>query len=144
MEPTDIVSSCRIIARPSGTEPKLKFYIEMIGTPCTMKTLEEQKQILIEQRTTLEHILMIYSYGILGIEFPKRGFLLFWQLPLNDKLHYFEIEDNIVELAKIEDKEERRTKLNELLTFLGANPIEKVNRAFQAKYQKGIIEYLNL
>jgi len=30
------------------------------------------------------------------------------------------------------------------MEFLGANPIEKVNKAFKEKYQTGILEYLEL
>lgn len=144
MMPTKAVQSCRIIARPSGTEPKLKLYIELVGRPCTLETLEESKKQLKEICTGLERILMLYCYGIIGIEFPERGFLLFWQLPLASKLQYFKIEDSIIDLRNIVDPEERKARLNTMLAFLGANPIEKVNKAFQAKYEKGILEYLDL
>ncbi|MBW2634944.1 MAG: hypothetical protein JRE14_12625 [Deltaproteobacteria bacterium] len=70
--------------------------------------------------------------------------MLFWQLPLNDKLKYFEIEDEITRLKSVSDKNEREAALFKLLQFLGANPIEKVNKAFQEKYQAGILEYLEL
>ena len=70
--------------------------------------------------------------------------MLFWQLPLNDKLKYFEIEDEITRLKSVSDKKEREAALFKLLQFLGANPIEKVNKAFQEKYKKGILEYLGL
>jgi len=30
------------------------------------------------------------------------------------------------------------------LEFLGANPIEKVNKAFREKFKAGILEYLEL
>ena len=69
---------------------------------------------------------------------------MFWQLPLNDKLRYFEIEDSIVKLRDIPGKSKRKDALDKLLSFLGANPIEKVNGAFKAKYQAGIRKYLDL
>ncbi len=87
---------------------------------------------------------MLYCYRILGVDFPERGFLLFWQLPLNDKLRYFEIEEEIVHLKKIQDQETRKKELYNLLEFLGADPIEKVNDAFKEKYNEGINEHLDL
>ena len=87
---------------------------------------------------------MQYCYRLLDVEFPDRGFLLFWQLPLNDKLKYFEIEDEIIRLKSVSDKNERKEKLFKLLEFLGANPIQKIDRAFQEKYKTGILEYLSL
>ena len=87
---------------------------------------------------------MQYCYRLLDVDFPDRGFLLFWQLPLDDKLKYFEIEDEIIRLSNIADKNERKEKLFKHLQFLGANPIEKVDKAFKEKYKKGILEYLGL
>jgi phosphoglucomutase/phosphomannomutase len=84
-----------------------------------------------------------YCYNLIGVEFPDRGFLLFWQLPLNDKLKYFEIEDRIVDLKDIPDEKTRKDELDQLIGFLGASPIEKVDEAFKAKYQAGIREYLD-
>jgi phosphoglucomutase/phosphomannomutase len=87
---------------------------------------------------------MRYCYNILGVDFPERGFLLFWQLPLNDKLRYFEIEEEITQLKSIQNQETRKRELYNLLEFLGADPIEKVNDAFKEKYNQGIEEYLEL
>jgi phosphoglucomutase/phosphomannomutase len=87
---------------------------------------------------------MLYCYKILGVDFPERGFLLFWQLPLNDKLRYFEIEEEIVHLKNIQDQETRKKELYNLLEFLGADPIEKVNDAFKEKYKESLNEYLDL
>jgi phosphoglucomutase/phosphomannomutase len=69
---------------------------------------------------------------------------LFWQLPLNDKLKYFEIEKEIVHLKNIQEQETRKKELYKLLEFLGADPIEKVNDAFKEKYKEGINEFLDL
>ncbi|MGA6924460.1 MAG: hypothetical protein WBY88_02195, partial [Desulfosarcina sp.] len=68
----------------------------------------------------------------------------FWQLPLDDKMRYFEIEEQIAGLKDIADAAERQTKLEKLLNFLGANPLQKVDRAFAARYGSGIMAYLQL
>ncbi|MGD8208855.1 MAG: hypothetical protein PVF32_03280, partial [Desulfobacterales bacterium] len=67
-----------------------------------------------------------------------------WQLPLDDKLKYFEIEDKIVNLKNVSDVLTRKNELDEVLSFLGANPVEKVDNAFREKYSVGILEYLEL
>ncbi len=87
---------------------------------------------------------MQQCYKVIDINFPDRGFLLFWQLPLYDKLKYFEIEDEIVALKNISEPEERKKRLDLLLSFLGANPVEKVDAAFEKKYKKGLMTYLDL
>jgi phosphoglucomutase/phosphomannomutase len=137
-------SSIRVTVRPSGTEPKIKMYFEVSGQPCPLNNLEEEKQKIVEIRQELEKLFMQYCYEILDVKFPDRGFLLFWQLPLSDKLKYFEIEDQIANLKNVTDVAARKTELDHLLSFLGANPIEKINNAFKEKYKAGILEYLNL
>lgn len=136
--------SMRITVRPSGTEPKIKMYFEVFGSPCDPKELDREKEKIIGVREGLEKSFMQYCYKFLDVDFPDRGFLLFWQLPLDAKLKYFEIEDEITRLKNTANKEERKDKLNELLKFLGANPIEKIDNAFKAKYKIGIREYLGL
>ena len=63
---------------------------------------------------------------------------------MDDKLKYFEVEESIGNLKNVGDKKARKKQLDELLSFLGANPIEKVNGAFKAKYHAGILDYLGL
>ena len=87
---------------------------------------------------------MQYCYQLLDVDFPDRGFLLFWQLPLVDKLKYFEIEEDIAALKNISDAADRKARLDKLLNFLGANPIQKVDKAFAEKFDMGIEEYLDL
>ena len=87
---------------------------------------------------------MQYCYKLLDVDFPDRGFLLFWQLPLDDKLRYFEIEEQIANLKNFSDANVRKADLDKLMAFLGANPVEKVDKAFQEKYKAGILEYLGL
>jgi phosphoglucomutase/phosphomannomutase len=83
-------------------------------------------------------------YGLIGVDFPERGFLLFWQLPLKDKLRYFEIEEEIARLKEIPEREPRARKLDALLKFLGANPVQKVDNAFKARFGAGVQDYLDL
>ena len=134
----------KVTVRPSGTEPKIKMYFEVYGEPCDLQNIDVEKQKIVEMRNRLERAFMLYCYKILGVDFPERGFLLFWQLPLNDKLRYFEIEEEIVQLKNIQDQEIRKKELYNLLEFLGADPIEKVNDAFKEKYKEGLSEYLDI
>jgi phosphoglucomutase/phosphomannomutase len=136
--------SIKATVRPSGTEPKIKMYFEVYGEPCDLEQIDAEKEKIVEIRKRLEKAFMLYCYRLLGVDFPDRGFLLFWQLPLNDKLRYFEMEEEIVNLKSIQDQETRKNELYKLLEFLGADPIEKVNDAFEEEYKKGINEYLDV
>jgi len=138
------ITAMRVTVRPSGTEPKIKMYFEVFGHPFKLENLDSEKKRVIDIREDLEKTFMQYCYKLLDVDFPDRGFLLFWQLPLDSKLKYFEIEEDITRLKSISDDQERKKELFKLLEFLGANPIEKVNNAFRAKYQVGIREYLEL
>ncbi len=133
----------KVTIRPSGTEPKIKMYFEVFGKPFQLEDTETEESDIVAIRLKLERAFMRYCYNLLGVEFPDRGFLLFWQLPLEDKLKYFEIEDRIAQLKDIPDEKTRKDELDKLIGFLGANPIEKVDEAFNAKYQAGIREYLD-
>ena len=144
VENTPATTSMRVTVRPSGTEPKIKMYFEVFGKPFQIENIESEKQRIIHIREDLEKSVMQYCYRLLDVDFPDRGFLLFWQLPLDDKLAYFEIEEELAGLKSVSNKKERKAALFKLLQFLGANPIEKVNKAFQAKYHEGILEYLGL
>ena len=134
----------KLTIRPSGTEPKVKMYFEVFGEPCNLEEIQTEKARIIGIRETLEKAFMYYCYELLGVDFPERGFLVFWQLPLTDKLKYFDIEDQIADFRNIVDPEKRRDKLYSLLAFLGANPVEKVDEAFKAEYETGILGYLDL
>jgi phosphoglucomutase len=137
-------SSIKVTVRPSGTEPKIKMYFEVVGKPCSIQKLEDEKQKIIDIRLDLEKTVMRYCYKLLNVDFPDRGFLLFWQLPLADKLKYFEIEEEIVALKNISDTANRKNELDQLLLFLGANPVEKIDNAFRTKFGSGVLEYLDL
>lgn len=134
----------RVTVRPSGTEPKIKMYYEVIGKPFSIDKVDENKQQMVEIRQSLEKSFMDYCYRILGVDFPERGYLLFWQLPLEHKLKYFEIEQDILKLKDIRDKDARLKALFQCLNFLGSNPVEKADPAFKAKHKAGIMEFLDL
>ena len=143
-EDTADTAGIRVTVRPSGTEPKIKMYVEVIGKPCSLEKLEDEKQKITAIREKLEKTFMQYCYRLLDVDFPDRGFLLFWQLPLVDKLKYFEIEDDIANLKGIADSGARKAELENRLKFLGANPIEKIDKAFKARFDSGIEAYLDL
>jgi phosphoglucomutase len=136
--------SIRITVRPSGTEPKFKIYIEVLGRPFDLSAIDAAKEKIVGIQVGLERAFMAYCYDILGVDFPERGFLLFWQLPLDDKLKYFEIEEQVAGLTAVADAGERKNRLDHLLGFLGANPVQKVDRAFDARYGSGVMAYLGL
>jgi phosphoglucomutase/phosphomannomutase len=131
----------KITVRPSGTEPKVKIYFEIQVKKTD--SLEKDKAESNRIKDDLEKAFMTYCYKIIGVDFPERGFLVFWQLPLNDKLKYFDVEKKIADLKKVQI-DHRKEELMNLLKFLGANPIEKVDKAFKEKYKKGILEYLEI
>lgn len=134
----------RLTVRPSGTEPKCKMYVEVLGLPFARSEGDAVKSAIRRIRDQLVRAFMTHCYGILGVDFPDRGFLLFWQLPLDDKMAYFDIEEKIAGLSAIADINARKSKLSDLLAFLGANPIQKVDPAFSARYGCGIEAYLKL
>ncbi|CAN2043570.1 Phosphomannomutase [Candidatus Magnetomoraceae bacterium gMMP-13] len=142
----DNTQSIRIIVRPSGTEPKIKMYFEVVGKPFNFdgEEIKAEKEKISNIRKKLENAFMKYCYRLLDVDFPDRGFLLFWQLPLNHKMKYFEIEKDIAKLKEISDNKIKINKLNNMLKFLGSNPIEKVDKAFKEKYKTGINEYLEI
>ena len=142
-KPVTGTTTMKVTVRPSGTEPKIKMYFEIGSLPFDkkeMQTIKAQMQALLEE---FEKAFMIESYKAIGVDFPERGFLLFWQLPLTAKLKYFEIEEQIASL-KNEDKNTRKERLATLLAFLGSDPIQKVDNAFTKKYGESITTYLEL
>lgn len=136
-------SNIKVTVRPSGTEPKIKMYFE-IGNKASEREMEDIKTTTEKDLIELEKLFMTHCYKIIGVNFPERAFFLFWQLPLKDKLRYFEIEPSIVNLRKEQNKDLRKKKLYEILEFLGSDPVEKVDGAFKEKYKKTIYKYLEL
>ena len=98
MEDTADTTGMRMTVRPSGTEPKIKMYFEVFGKPFKLENIDAEKERVIDIRKDLEKSVMQYCYQLLDVDFPDRGFLLFWQLPLDDKLKYFEIEEKVAQI----------------------------------------------
>jgi phosphoglucomutase len=144
LEPFANYTNLKVTLRPSGTEPKAKMYFELGNNPVSLEMLEETKKLTENDLNELEKVFLKHCYNVLGVDFPDRGFLIFWQVPMNDKLHYFEIEPEIEDLKALQDISERQSKLNALIEFLGKDGIEKVDKAFSAKNNMGIKAYLGL
>ncbi len=143
-KPVATTSSIRVTVRPSGTEPKSKMYFEIGSEPFAEEKYDDIKQNIESIRVEFEQAFMKACYRTIGIDFPDRGFLLFWQLPLKDKLHYFEVEPAIAELKAEPNKSVRANKLSKLIEFLGADPVKKMDDAFKANYKVSVAEYLEL
>ncbi len=141
---TEQIKYMHVVVRPSGTEPKTKFYFE-IGLSANENTkLEEEKAYVMSVMKELEKAVIKYCYKIINIDFPDRGFLLFWQLDALSKIKYFQIEPEIEALKSIEDPVVKNKKLNELLAFLGTDAIQKVDGAFKEKNGIGIKSFLGI
>lgn len=138
------IQSIKVTIRPSGTEPKIKIYFEVGNNPVDYKKLKSIMKNTEKIMNNLEKAVMMTCYKIIDIKFPKRGFLLFAQLPLSLKLKYFEVEPKIEQIKSLKNKKDRQDELLKLLSFLGSNPISKVDNAFKAKYKLSLIKYLNI
>ena len=141
--PTEGTTSIKVTLRPSGTEPKTKMYIEVGSKPFERAHMAQVKTDVSKLIKEIEKAFMKACYKIIGVDFPDRGFLLFWQLPLQEKMKYFEIEQDIVALKDVE-LSARKAKLESILSFLGTDPLMKVDDAFKDKYKVSITEYLGL
>ncbi|MEA2056793.1 MAG: phospho-sugar mutase [Patescibacteria group bacterium] len=142
-KPIKDTSTIRVTVRPSGTEPKVKMYFEIGSVPFKLEDIIKVKADIEKILKKLEKDFMKVCYQLIDIDFPDRGFLLFWQLPIQDKLHYFKIEEQIADLKNTK-KEKRADALAELLEFLGSDPIDKVDLAFKKKYGQSMRDYLEI
>ncbi len=143
-QPVDDFISIKITLRPSGTEPKAKMYFEIGTKPIdlvNLQSIKEKTEIFLKE---LEKLFMLHCFKVIGVDFPERGFLLFWQMSLKDKMHYFEIESEIEGLKNLPDINQRKEKLNILLEFLGSDPTQKINKAFSEKNMLTVEEYLSI
>lgn len=143
-KPVTGTTSIKVTVRPSGTEPKIKMYYEIGSNPFAIEKVAEIRQAMEDLLKKLEKSFMKVCYKCVGVDFPERGFLLFWQLPLNDKMHYFKIEEQLAGLKQISDKAEKQKSFNELVKFLGSDPIQKFNDAFKEKYGANYQDYVGL
>lgn len=145
LENTAATAGIKVTVRPSGTEPKIKMYFEILGRPAgDAAGLAASRQLIEELKVQLEQAVMSYCYGLIDVDFPARGFLLFWQLPLESKLKYFAIEDELAALKDMPDKQPREARMYDLLGFLGSGASAKVNAAFKARFGQDLLVYLAL
>ncbi|HKZ34447.1 MAG TPA: phospho-sugar mutase [Patescibacteria group bacterium] len=142
--PLDGTKSLKVTVRPSGTEPKIKMYFEIGSNPFEREDIHRVKEGTEKILKELEIAFMQECYKAINVVFPERGFLLFWQLPLQTKLTYFEKEPEIASLKNVKETSLRKEKLMELLSFLGSDPVEKVDKAFEKKYGKSLLTYVRL
>lgn len=142
--PPEGLENCKVTLRPSGTEPKIKMYFELSSKLSITKPLSLIKENVEALLKELEKLFMKHCYKILDIDFPDRGFLIFWQVPLKDKLKYFDIEEQIENIKKEPNGAKRQIDINNLLQFLEPDSISKVDKAFQEKYKISMRKYLNL
>lgn len=142
--PVEGTSSIRVTVRPSGTEPKIKMYYEIGALPCSEQELPQVRESIEKMREELERSFMKTCYSLIGVDFPDRGFLLFWQLPLKDKLQYFEVENQVAGLKALPDSQKRKEQFLSLVSFLGSDPKLKMNEAFKAKYNQDVDTYLGI
>lgn len=140
----DMTNSIIVTVRPSGTEPKTKMYIEIGRKSIGQGDINLEKQKTDAIREDIEKSVIKYCYKLIGIDFPDRAFLLFWQLAAQEKMKYFDIEPQIEALKSVSDPIKRQADLDSLLKCFGSDPITKIDRAFKAKNKVGILEYLSL
>lgn len=143
-KPTEGTTSIKVTVRPSGTEPKIKMYYEIGSQPFSLENYDEIQSTTEQLLRTLEKTFMKVCYKCIGVDFPDRGFLLFWQLPLRDKLHYFEIEDQLAALKDVSDMSMKKDQYLKLVAFLGSNPIQKFDAAFSEKYGQSFAKYIQI
>lgn len=140
----DRIAHIKVTVRPSGTEPKIKMYFELGSTAFESEQLPAVQEHVETVLRRVEKAFMTECYKRIGYDFPERGFALFWQMPLQDKMKYFEVEPHIAMLKDVQDAAQRRAQLESLLSFMGADPIAKMNDAFTQHYGVGVEEYLEL
>ncbi len=118
IKPTPGITKIRVIIRPSGTEPKTKMYIEICTPPLGATSLDSIRTNIENIRLELEKAVIQHCLQLVDINFPERGFALFWQLPVETKLRYFDAEKEIEALIGIEEKNIREKRLKTILSFL--------------------------
>ena len=137
LEPPHGVDFIKLTVRPSGTEPKIKLYIEVGGKPLAAKASLAEEQAKIHR--VMNEAMQSFTgsaYAAVGIEMPPRGLKLSNLLPVETKLKYFDVER---ELLSLEGQAKNKTltpeavnkRVDELLAVFGKDPVEKISAAFQ-------------
>ena len=142
----------KVTVRPSGTEPKTKIYFEVGGKPlglnATDEGLEQEKQRVTALVKELEKdVILRRCYPIIGVDMPERSLALSTLLPVEVKQKYFEVEEEIVNLkSAVEngamEKDEARKRIDNVLLIFGADPVEKITKAFEMRTGMTLGEFL--
>jgi phosphoglucomutase/phosphomannomutase len=150
IEPPEGVEFIKITARPSGTEPKRKIYVEVGGKPAgeDEQTFQNEKKRHDALGKRIMDGFTKIAYDCVGINMPERGFRLSPLLPVEVKLKYFDVEE---ELLKLENQLRAneitgggvKKRVDELLTIFGQDPIEKISGAFREKTGMSLRNFFN-
>ena len=137
----------KVTVRPSGTEPKTKIYFE-VGGKLRGLELEQKKENIKEIVEKIAVDMMRHCYCIIGVKMPDRSLKLSMLLPLEVKQKYFdEVEEEIINLKSAVEssaigKDEAKKKVDDMLLIFGADPIEKITDAFEARTGIPLSEFL--
>jgi len=141
----------KVTVRPSGTEPKTKIYFEVGGNPLGLNApdekLEREKQRVTALVKELEKDMVKHCYSIIGVDMPERNLALSTLLPVEVKQKYFEIEEEIISLkSTVENcamgKDEAKKRIEDMLLIFGADPVEKITKAFEMRAGVALAEFL--
>ena len=86
-------------------------------------------------------------YSIIGVDMPERNLALSSLLSVAVKQQYFEVEAEIINLkAAVEcgtmEKDKARERIDDMLLTFGADPVEKITKAFEIKTGVALEEFL--
>jgi len=141
----------KVTVRPSGTEPKTKIYFEIggkaLGLDAADEELEREKRRVEAMIEELERSIVKFCYSVIGVEMPERSFVLNTLLPVEVKQKYFGIEDEIVKLKSAVEsgkigKDEAKKRIEDMLLIFGADPVEKITKAFEMRAGEPFSEFL--
>jgi phosphoglucomutase len=142
----------KVTVRPSGTEPKTKIYFELGGRPlgldATDKDLEQEKQRVSAIVKELEKDMILNRcYSIIGVDIPERSLALSTLLPVEVKQKYFAVEEEMINLkSAVEsgsmEKDEAGKRIEDMLLIFGADPVEKITKAFEMRAGVPLDEFL--